>query len=1169
MAVAAFNLTTNGNNADATSYATASVSPTASRLILAWFASSHATVAPNIPTATGNGLTWVVVATRVQGTRRMTLFRSMSLGPTSGAITFDLAGQTADGAQWSVAEFSGINTTGSNGSGAITHKAVNSTSGATSLMATLSTFADTDDATAGAFFHAVNETTNVGSGFTSIGSIAQATPGASLRSEFLASNDTTVDASWTTSSAAIGIAVGIREASSVVVPMVFAAGALLAGTGAISPVLPLGSYIGDLLVMFVETNNETITVSGWTQAPNSPQSDTTDTTRLTVFYKWATGEADTTTTSDSGDHQVAAIVGVYGGTGYGNPFNATAGGTEATSDTSVSISGVTTTIQNTLVLAATTSARNATASNEFSGWTNANLNTIQEWIDGTDTAGLGGGIGMASGIYPLIGNFGSTTATAVTATRKALWAGAVSPPTYPAITQNESAFYEDGSESASTLISTGVMDSYGTANQNAEADNSDGSTTSGIGQTFTGNGDTIVSVTFYIRRSSTALTGTINAKLYAHSGTFGSTGVPTGAALATSGNIDVTVMGTSLQLVTFYFPTQYVTTSGTKYVVQMLDTISGGPNGTVKVGVDTTSPTHAGNSTVDSLGTDYDASKDTIFYVNSAPTRVLNGNSNLGVRFRLQNNAGDGQLTDDYQVQYSLNGGLYLSPNSALIDSYPQSNANNGYQMSGTFAYDGLSQSFTNVTANTLTEVVLYMYRFTGNPTGDVTVKIYAHSGTFGTSSVATGAALATSDPVPAQDLSSGSAAAVNFIFTGANQISLAASTNYVLAVEYTGGSSTNTIVATVDTTSPTHGGNHAQRAFGSGVWTAISGTDMIFYIAGSNNAPVLPYASSSLTDGGATTSRLGTGTGSFVAGKVSETGVVSNLQLTANNYTELLYSLTLVASKLAYNDILDFRAVRSGASGATTYAGIPRMIVQKVAGATTAISLSDDFNDNSTSASWTKADAADSSQVNEQNGRVEITHASTSQYNSLTTSGTYSMVDKHFYVKLADAGNQSLPSHAAIIGMHLDSNNVIWLDVSSNVISAYKRVAGTLTQIGSSIAYNSTTHAWFRFAVSGGAIYWDTSTDGTTWTNRWHTAAPFSMTAMYTYLQTGAWQTESSGSYAYFDNYNTLGSTALGYKKANISGTFVSKPLKVFNGSTWSVKPVKKYNGSTWTLTP
>lgn len=431
MAVAATNLETNGSATDATSYTTGSIAPTANRLVLAWFLSSIAAGTPNLPTISGGGIvTWVLVATRVQGTRRMTLWRALSPSPSSGTVTFDLAGQTADGAQWSIADFSDVNTSGNNGSGALANKAVNSASGGTSLICTLTAFADTDDATAGAFFHAINEATNVGAGFGSIGTINQASPGMSLRSEFLASNDTTVDASWTTTSANIGIAVAIRHSASNAVPQVYAVGTQSSSATAATPGIPAGTIIGDLMIMLCETNNNAITASGWTEAPNSPQSDATDATRLTVFYRYATTNdlTDATTTSDSGDHQVTQIFGVTGACSSGNPFNITAGGTDTTSDTSGSVPGATTTIPNTLVVAVSGTGFNGTSTTEFSGWTNADLSILTEFIDNVNTIGLGGGFGAAFGFKFTAGSYTNTTVTHVNASRKGLWSGAIIKP---------------------------------------------------------------------------------------------------------------------------------------------------------------------------------------------------------------------------------------------------------------------------------------------------------------------------------------------------------------------------------------------------------------------------------------------------------------------------------------------------------------------------------------------------------------------------------------------------------------------------------------------------------------------------------------------------------------------------------------------------------------------
>lgn len=84
---------------------------------------------------------------------------------------------------------------------------------------------------------------------------------------------------------------------------------------------------------------------------------------------------------------------------------------------------------------------------------------------------------------------------------------------------------------------------------------------------------------------------------------------------------------------------------------------------------------------------------------------------------------------------------------------------------------------------------------------------------------------------------------------------------------------------------------------------------------------------STNLTDAGTTTNRLGAGSGSFVAGEISEDGLVDDRQITASNYTELLYSLQLVAADLADNDVLTFRVLLNGAT--ITYSVTPQVTVR------------------------------------------------------------------------------------------------------------------------------------------------------------------------------------------------------------------------------------------------
>ena len=90
----------------------------------------------------------------------------------------------------------------------------------------------------------------------------------------------------------------------------------------------------------------------------------------------------------------------------------------------------------------------------------------------------------------------------------------------------------------------------------------------------------------------------------------------------------------------------------------------------------------------------------------------------------------------------------------------------------------------------------------------------------------------------------------------------------------------------------------------------------------------VKSFASGNTTDQGATTNRLGAGSGSFVAGLVSEDGLADNLQLTASNFTEFLYDCTIVAADVANLDALTFRTLIN--AGTMTYNVTPKITVAK-----------------------------------------------------------------------------------------------------------------------------------------------------------------------------------------------------------------------------------------------
>lgn len=164
----------------------------------------------------------------------------------------------------------------------------------------------------------------------------------------------------------------------------------------------------------------------------------------------------------------------------------------------------------------------------------------------------------------------------------------------------------------------------------------------------------------------------------------------------------------------------------------------------------------------------------------------------------------------------------------AVVDSYEESNKNTSdFLYTGGTTYTAVGQSFTG-NGGKLDKTTFYL-RKEGTPPSNVVSKIYAHSGTFGSSSVPTGAALATSDNVVATSLST-SFSLADFNYSGANEITLTSSTKYVVTVEYSpvGSNNLNYVEVGRDSSSPTHGGNWSGN-FGG--WSALSGSDLIFYV--------------------------------------------------------------------------------------------------------------------------------------------------------------------------------------------------------------------------------------------------------------------------------------------------------------------------------------------------
>lgn len=94
------------------------------------------------------------------------------------------------------------------------------------------------------------------------------------------------------------------------------------------------------------------------------------------------------------------------------------------------------------------------------------------------------------------------------------------------------------------------------------------------------------------------------------------------------------------------------------------------------------------------------------------------------------------------------------------------------------------------------------------------------------------------------------------------------------------------------------------------------------------SSSNVVAFASANLTDAGTTTERVTGGSGSFVAGEISEDGLVDDRQITANNHSEMVYTVRFVQADLAENDSLTFRVLLNGATTGLTYSSTPTAVI-------------------------------------------------------------------------------------------------------------------------------------------------------------------------------------------------------------------------------------------------
>lgn len=205
------------------------------------------------------------------------------------------------------------------------------------------------------------------------------------------------------------------RASLPTVPSIVSVGSPFSSTAVPTATLPGTHAANDILVLCLQSSNETniAAPSGYTQL--GPQNGigapaTAGSTKLSIFWKRDGGSESAPTLTDSGDHTYGVMFAVRGCPDTGDPFCLGGQAFKFSTSTTGTSDNATTVMDNCLVVSIFAHAIDS-ATAQGSSPTNADLTSVTENFDGATTDGTGGGIYVMSGVKALRGSLSASTVT--------------------------------------------------------------------------------------------------------------------------------------------------------------------------------------------------------------------------------------------------------------------------------------------------------------------------------------------------------------------------------------------------------------------------------------------------------------------------------------------------------------------------------------------------------------------------------------------------------------------------------------------------------------------------------------------------------------------------------------------------------------------------------------
>jgi hypothetical protein len=209
---------------------------------------------------------------------------------------------------------------------------------------------------------------------------------------------------------------------------------------------------------------------------------------------------------------------------------------------------------------------------------------------------------------------------------------------------------------------------------------------------------------------------------------------------------------------------------------------------------------------------------------------------------------------------------------------------------------------------------------------------------------------------------------------------------------------------------------------------------------------------------------------------------------------------------------------------------------------------LRDDFSTDTLATNWTGSAGT----VAITGGRMRVT--CDTAFNKAQTAASYTLDGSKVCVQVfaAAAGSATVEATTELLVTTTTAGTDagITLNAVTGLLTFSSR-SGFFDGGATTLAYNATTHRWWRLRVTSGTLLWETSPDGDTWTTQRSASAPAWVSDTDLAAALTSHRNNGTDDFAEFDNYNiatvaatavagttTLTATATGSRRVNATAT-------------------------------